>query len=520
VDLNKFPSKNAIVMGSGLTLTYAELEARSVQLARVLHEAGLRRGDHVALYAENHLRYFEVFWAAMRSGLYLTPINWHLKAEETAFIVDDCEAKVLVTTKSRAAEAVAIRAATPNCGLALMIEGVEPGFESYEEAMAGQPTEPLPQETRGDFMLYSSGTTGRPKGVVRPLSDVPFSDPAPVIGASMLQRFLLGMGEESVYLCPAPLYHAAPIAFTSGMHEIGGTAVVMESYDPEEMLRLIERERVTDVQVVPTHLVRLLKLADATRQRYDVRSLKTVVHAAAPCPREVKRQMIDWLGPIVYEYYSSTEGAGFTFIDSADWLARPGSVGRSVLGTIHVCDDEGNELPAGEPGHLYFELETYEAAYKGDADKTRDMCHPEHPTWVGIGDMGYVDEEGFLYLTDRKSFMIISGGVNIYPAEIEGVLVEHPLVHDAAVFGVPDPDMGEVVQAVVQLDPGHSPGPELVEEIRDFVGSRLAGYKVPRKVDFVDQLPRAANGKLYKKELRAEFVSRMEAGSTTRVSAQ
>lgn len=388
-----------------------------------------------------------------------------------------------------------------------MIDGVEPGFESYEEAIAGQSTEPLPEEPRGDFMLYSSGTTGRPKGVVRPLPEVPFPDAFP-FGASMLLRFVLGMTEESVYLCPAPLYHAAPIAFTSGIHDVGGTAVVMEKFDPEQMLALIERERVTDVQVVPTHLVRLLKLDEATRKKYDLSSLKTLVHAAAPCPPEVKRQVIEWLGPIVYEYYSSTEGAGFTFINSEEWLAHPGSVGRSILGTIHICDENGDELPTGEPGHLYFELDNYQVGYKGDADKTKGMSHPDHPNWVGIGDMGYVDEEGYLYLTDRKSFMIISGGVNIYPAEIENCLVEHPQVFDAAVFGLPDPEMGEYVQAVVQLDDGVEGTPGLAEELREFVRGRLAGYKSPRHVAFVDELPRQANGKLYKKPLREEFLAR------------
>ncbi len=509
MDLLKSPDRNAIVMGSGLAVTYAELETGSVRFARVLHERGLRRGDHVALYAENHIRFFEVFWALMRSGLYLTPINWHLGPEEAGYIVDDCEAKCLVTTKARAADAASIRALAPNCGLEFMIDGVEPGFESYEDAVARQPAERMGEEPRGDFMLYSSGTTGRPKGIERPPADLAFSDATP-FGASLLEQFLLGMGESSVYLCPAPLYHAAPLAFTSGIHDLGGTAVIMESFDPEQMLRLIERERVTDVQCVPTHFVRLLKLDEATRNRYDLSSLKTVVHAAAPCPPDVKQRMIEWLGPIVHEYYSSTEGAGFTFIEAKDWLTHPGSVGRSVTGPIHICDENGTELPVGEPGHLYFELGELAFRYKGDDDKTRGLLHPQHPTWVGIGDMGYVDDEGYLYLTDRKSFMIISGGVNIYPAEIEGVLLEYPSVHDAAVFGLPDSEMGEFVHAVVELDPGVEGDPELADDIRSFVRSRLAGFKVPRRVDFVDHLPRQANGKLYKKALREEYLSREE----------
>jgi acyl-CoA synthetase (AMP-forming)/AMP-acid ligase II len=505
VDLTLHPDKAAVVMGDGTRVTYGEMEARSVQFARVLHDLGLGRGDHIAVYSENHARFFEVFWAAMRSGLIFTPINWHFKADEAAYLIDDCGASVFVTTVARremARGALELATRRPRC---FMIDGVAPGFRSYEAALAGQPTKPLAGQLLGEIMLYSSGTTGRPKGIARPITGAVWDDVE--FGPSTLARHLLGIGEHSVYLCPTPLYHSAGLSWTAAVHGLGATAVIMEKFDAEQLLQLIERERVTHLQVVPTMFVRLLKLDDATRSRYDLSSLERVVHAAAPCPVDVKRRLIDWLGPIVDEYYAATEGHGFTFIAAGEWLRRPGSVGRPIFGAIHICDDDGHELASGEPGLVYFETEGMSFAYHGDPEKTAGLRHPTHGNWVALGDVGYVDDDGYLYLTDRKSFMIISGGVNIYPAEIEGCLLEHRDVADAAVFGLPDPEMGEFVQAVVQLDPGVAPTPEKAAELRDHVRGRLAGFKVPRVVDFVEHLPREANGKLYKGRLKDAYLT-------------
>jgi acyl-CoA synthetase (AMP-forming)/AMP-acid ligase II len=328
-------------------------------------------------------------------------------------------------------------------------------------------------------------------------------------GIGVLGELLLQMDAESVYLCPAPLYHAAALLWSAGAHELGATVVVMEKFDPERWLALIERERVTHTQVVPTMMVRALKLPEADRRKYDLSSLRRVLHAAAPCPAEVKRQMIDWLGPIVDEYYSGTEGSGLTFIGAQDWLEHPGSVGKPLVGIPHVCDDDGNELPPGTPGLLYFEQAAAPFEYLGDAEKTRASRHPRHPNWTCVGDIGYLDAEGYVFLTDRKSFMIISGGVNIYPAEIEACLIMHDKVLDVAVFGLPDPEMGEFVQAVVQLVPGQQGSQELAEELRAFARTQLAGFKVPRAIDFRAELPRLPTGKLAKHVLREEYLGHL-----------
>jgi len=498
------PEKPAIVMGSGAMVTYRELEERSARLAHLLRGRGLREGDNVAILAENHPRFLEVFWAAIRSGLYLTGINWHLTPEEAAYLVQDAGSKALVTTARLAPAATAIADLVPECDIRLMIDGVVPGFESFEEAVAEFPAVAPASQPRGDVMLYSSGTTGHPKGIKRPLSGMHIDDPE-FEGVSTLERTLFGMDGQSVYLCPAPLYHSAGLRWSVGVHEMGATLVAVEKFDSEEFLALVERARVTHTQVVPTMLVRMLRLAPETRARYDLSSLRCVVHAAAPCPVETKRQAIEWLGPIVDEFYGSTEGVGTTFLHSDEWLAHPGSVRRPVDCVLHVCDDDGHELAPGEIGVVYFEREQQSWEYHGDAEKTRATRHPLHENWAALGDIGHLDDDGYLYLTDRQSFTIISGGVNIYPAEIESRLVLHPKVLAAAVFGLPDPDMGEYVQAVVQLADGVEPSVELVHELRTYAREHLAGYKVPREMDFRDQLPRQANGKLYKHQLRDEY---------------
>jgi acyl-CoA synthetase (AMP-forming)/AMP-acid ligase II len=500
------PDKPAVIMaGTGETVTYRELDDRSMRLAQLLHDRGLRRGDNIALLAENHPRYHEVFWAAIRSGLYLTAINRYLSAEEVAYLVNDSESKVLIATHALADTAVATLPLLHSCPDRFMMDGVVAGFESYEDTVADQPAEPLAEQPRGDVMLYSSGTTGRPKGIKRPLRDLRVDDPA-AAGMSNMLVFMLGMEVDGVYLSPAPLYHAAPLMWSAGVHELGGTVVVMEKFEELTFLDAVERYGVTHSQVVPTMLVRLLKLPEEDRTRFDTSSLQAVVHAAAPCPIEIKRRTIEWLGPIVSEYYAGTEGNGATFITAEDWLAHPGSVGKALVGTIHICDDTGTELPAGEVGLVYFEQETMPFEYHGDEAKTRSAQHPDHPNWSALGDIGYVDDEGYLYLTDRKAFMIISGGVNIYPAEVEECLIVHPKVADVAVFGLPDPEMGEFVQAVVQPAPGVEAGEALAEELREHARAHLARFKVPRVIDFRDELPRHPTGKLYKRLLRDDYV--------------
>jgi fatty-acyl-CoA synthase len=497
------PDKPALIMaGSGEIVTYRELDERSNRLAQLLGAAGLRPGDHVAIFAENHPRYFEVFWAAARSGLYFTTVNRYLQADEAAYIVNDCGAKALIASGAKADVAREIVPLVPNCPVRLMWDGTVEGYEPYEDRVAGYPAQPLAEQPRGETMLYSSGTTGRPKGIKRPLSG------ADVSQGLMLNPLLSGlfrMDHDSIYLSPAPLYHSAPLAWTTSTQSLGGTAVVMERFDPEEALALVERYRVTHSQWVPTMFVRMLKLPAEARTAYDLGSHQVAVHAAAPCPVEVKRQMIDWWGPILAEYYAGTEFNGFTFIDSKDWLAHPGSVGRPLVGVIHICDDEGNELPTGEPGIIYFERDEQPFEYHNDPEKTRSSQHPLHPFWTALGDVGYVDGEGFLYLTDRKAYMIISGGVNIYPQEIEDCLVLHPKVADVAVFGVPNDEMGEEVKAVVQPAPGVAASPELVQELTEFARRHIAHYKVPRTVDFRDELPRLPTGKLYNRLLRDEY---------------
>jgi long-chain acyl-CoA synthetase len=510
--VEEFRDKPAVVMArSGVSLTYGELEDRSVQLARVLQQRGLGPGDKIAMLAENHPHYYEVFWAAFRSGLYFTPVNRHSSPAEAAYIVNDSGSCALVTTNAMSRVASAVLDMIPDCRTRLMMDGAVDGFESYEDALAAQPTDPLPDQPRGSLMGYSSGTTGRPKGIVGRLPGKSVDDPDTAM-ASRLAVYLLGMTRDSVYLCPAPLYHAAPLMWTAGMHEIGATAVIMENFDAVEFLEVIERERVTHVQVVPTMLVRLLKLPAEQRLGYDVGSLQGLVHAAAPCPIEVKRQIIDWLGPIVHEYYGASEGIGFTYIAASDWLAHPGSVGRTISGTIHICDDEGNELPTGGAGTIYFEQPAAGFEYHGDPAKTRSSRHPQHDNWSTVGDVGYLDDEGYLYLTDRKAFTIISGGVNIYPAEIESRLVMHPTVADVAVFGLPDAEMGEYVHAVVQLVDGAVASPELAEELRAYAREYLSGYKVPRSIDFRSELPRLPTGKLQKGALRDEYVQATRKG--------
>jgi len=494
------PDKPAYVMAAtGEVVTYAQLDAAANRLSRVFSDAGLRPGDHVAFCLENHPRYLQIAWGAHYAGLIYTACSSRLTSGELAYIVNDCGAKAFLTSRYKADQAAELLTETPDVELRLMVDGVVPGYESYEAAVAAQPADPLPDRREGADMLYSSGTTGRPKGVKTPVPDAALGDTP---GLVPLVTMLFGFDADSIYLSPAPMYHSAPLRFSMTMHRLGATAVIMEHFDAEEFLALVERYRVTCTQVVPTMFIRMLKLPEDTRRRYDVSSLLSAVHAAAPCPVEVKRQIIEWWGPIVHEYYAGTEGNGFVYCKSEQWLSHPGTVGQAILGTVHIVGNEGEELPAGEPGTIYFEGgATFE--YHNDAEKTASSRNDKG--WSTLGDVGYVDDEGFLYLTDRKAFMIISGGVNIYPQEAENVLVTHPKVVDVAVFGVPNPDFGEEVKAVVQPVAMAEAGADLERELIAFCRSQLADVKCPRTIDFRRELPRHPTGKLYKRLLKDEY---------------
>jgi long-chain acyl-CoA synthetase len=493
----------AVMTGTGETLSYGELDRRSAQLARVLRGAGLRPGDVVALLTENHLRAFEVYWAAMRSGLYITAVNYHLKPGEVAYVVNDSGAAVLIVSAEQAATAEAIADQTAGVKLRLAFGGPVTGYASYEDTIAAASAEPFADQPHGATMLYSSGTTGRPKGVRPPLPAIQVSEAGESL--AMLASLFFGVNRDCVYLSPGPIYHAAPLRWCGTIQALGGTVVMMKRFDAEQALAAIQEHHVTHAQFVPTMFVRMLQLPPEVRARYDVSSLRVAIHAAAPCPVEVKQKMIDWWGPVLVEYYAGTEGNGMTAVDSATWLTRPGTVGRAIFGAVRICAEDGTELAPGQTGGVYFERDEVPFAYHNDPDKTRASQHPQHPAWTTLGDIGHLDEDGFLFLTDRKAFTIISGGVNIYPQETENVLALHPAVYDVAVIGLPDPEMGESVAAFVQPAPGAVPGPELEQEIIAFVKSKIAGFKAPRTVRFVDQLPRSEAGKLMKTELRTRY---------------
>ncbi|WP_067855119.1 acyl-CoA synthetase [Nocardia shimofusensis] len=498
------PDKIAVLVAeTDEALTYGALEERSTRLANALHAAGLRRGDVVGLLSTNGVRVFEVYWACLRSGLYLTPVNFHLAASEVAYIVDDCEARALVVSADLGELAAAVVVDTPEVELRLSYGGAVEGFDDYDEFVASGAAQAPSDQPRGADMLYSSGTTGRPKGVKPPLPDRQVGDP----GDPYVAVFGGGyrMSTDTIYFSPAPLYHAAPLRFGMVTQALGGTVITTKGFDAEQCLRVIDHHRVTHSQWVPTHFVRMLRLLPEVRAAYDVSSQEYAVHAAAPCPVEVKRQMIEWFGPILHEYYASTEANGITMIDAREWEAKPGSVGTAKLGVIHICDDAGNEVPIENSGVVYFERDVMPFAYHRDPNKTAAAQHPRHDTWSTCGDIGYLDPDGYLFLQDRKAFTIISGGVNIYPQEIEDCLVLHPAVHDVAVIGIPDDEYGEKVLAAVQLVHGVTASEDVERELSDHVRAQIAGYKVPRRIEFVDDLPRTPTGKLLKRRLREQF---------------
>jgi long-chain acyl-CoA synthetase len=496
----RHPAKPAIVMaGSGETVGYGELEDRSNRFARLLRANGLAAGDRIALLVENHPRFYELCVGAHRAGLVYTAISTRLTAAEARYIVEDCGARAMVATAATAAVAIAAADGVAALAARWMIDGDAPGWAPYEAAIAAQAPGRIADEVAGCDMLYSSGTTGRPKGVFVPPEAGPIDADYALL---QVMRTRYGVNEDTVYLSPAPLYHAAPLRFNLGVLRLGGTCVIMEHFDAEEFLRCVQAHRATHAQLVPTMFVRMLKLPAAVRAAYDVSTLRCAIHAAAPCPIPVKRQMIDWWGPILWEYYAGTEGNGMTLCDSAEWLAHEGTVGRAVVGTLRICDEDGRVLPAGEAGTVWFEGGR-DFAYHNDPDRTADTRNARG--WTTLGDVGYVDADGYLHLTDRKAHMIISGGVNVYPQETENLLVTHPKVLDVAVIGVPDEELGEQVKAVVTPRDMADAGPALERELIAWCRERLSPIKCPKSVDFEAELPRHPTGKLYKRLLRDRY---------------
>lgn len=502
------PDRIAVVSESGESTTYAELAERASRLAGALRQHGLRVGDVVAVLVENHPSYFEMIWACRLAGLYYVTLNTHLVAGEVAYVVNDSGARAVLASRRVPVAADLTAELAPDVQLWIIRHGSLPGWEDYDAFLADAPHYEADTALEGGLLQYSSGTTGKPKGIKRPLLPAPAT--AAEDGFTMLPA-LIGATGDSTYLCPAPMYHTAPQVWTMALLRMGATIVLMERFDAARTLELVERHRVTHGQFVPTMFNRMLKLSDQDRLRHDISSLQGVVHAAAPCSIDTKRRMIDWWGPIVHEYWSSSEGAGFTYINSADWLAHPGSVGLPLLGPLHVCDSRGVELPAGEVGVIWAEGTDF--SYLNDPGKDAETTHENG--WRSVGDMGCLDEDGYLYLTDRASFMVISGGVNIYPQEAEDALICHPKVLDVAVIGLPDDDLGEIVVAVVQpVDPAVS-SPEFAAELTAWCEARLARYKCPRRVLFAETLPRSDTGKLYKRQLRDSLVAQHEAEATT-----
>ncbi len=480
----------------GTVITFDDLEARANRLAHYFRDAGLAEGDAVAILMENNEHIHAVMWAARRSGLYYVPINTHLTAAEAAYIVDNSQAQAIIGSAALRKTCENLEQHLPG-GLPrlLMIADDDlTGWQRYPECVAAQPDTPIDDEREGDLLQYSSGTTGRPKGIKRALRQMPPAE-APGMMSALVSVW---MNPKSIYLSPAPLYHTAPSVWSMTVQAGGITTVVLEKFEPESCLDAIQRYRVTHGQFVPAMFTRMVKLPEQVRASYDLSSLQRVIHAAAPCPVEIKKQMIDWWGPIVDEYYASSEAIGSTMISAEEWLAHPGSVGKPMMCEIHILDEDGNELPPGHAGDIYFSG-GFDFEYLNDAAKTAASRNSQG--WVTVGDVGYVDDDGYLFLTDRRHHMIISGGVNIYPQEAENLLVTHPKVLDAAVFGIPDEEMGQSVKAVVQTVDPLGGTDEIAEELLSWLRSRLSHYKCPRSIAFQAQLPRSETGKLFKAEL-------------------
>ncbi|MEM7188466.1 MAG: AMP-binding protein [Pseudomonadota bacterium] len=497
------PDHPAFIMAtSGITVTYRELDERSNRIAHFLQDQGLGRLAHYSVFMENNDRYLECNAAGERSGMYYTCINSFLKADEVGYILENSESEILFTSERNRAVALEAMQRAPNVRLCVVVDGPGDGDQvlNLDEAVGGYRGTQIPHESRGTAMLYSSGTTGRPKGILRPMEDIGPNEPMPLFTfLTQLWQYRHGM----IYLSPAPLYHSAPQAAVALTIRAGGTAVIMEKFDPEQYLSLIEKHRITHSQLVPTMFSRMLKLPEDVQNKYDRSTLEIAIHAAAPCPVQVKEQMIEWWGPIIHEYYGATEGLGFTACSSEEWLAHKGTVGKVLFGELHVMDEEMNPVPNGTSGTLWFKAGS-DFEYFNDPERTA-KDRSSDGTMSTVGDVGYIDDDGYMYLTDRATFMIISGGVNIYPQECEDLLITHPKVMDAAVFGVPNTEMGEEVKACIQLMPGQIGSPEMEEELIAHCKANLATLKCPKSIDFMDELPRLPTGKLYKRLLRDKY---------------
>lgn len=493
------PEKTAVIMSDGSdSIDYGTLEKRANQAAQYFRSLGLKRGDTIAFWLPNCIAVYEIYFAAQRSGFYIVPIATQLTADEAQYIIGNSGAKFLLSSPQIS-------------GLAKLDAGDDVTvlmLDEWAATLTKQPAEPIADESPGNHMMYSSGTTGKPKGIRLPLPEGGIADNVIMI---MLMQHDYGATFDDIYLSPAPLYHAAPLVYSTTMLRMGMTVVVMPKFDAAKCLEVIQEHKVTITQMVPTMFVRMLKLPEEERLSYDTSSLRVVIHAAAPCPVQVKQQMMEWLGPVIYEYYAGSEGNGSTAITPQEWLERPGSVGKSRIGQVRICNEEGDEVSAGEAGTVYFDS-GYEFEYLGDKDKTAESRNPKQKGWTTLGDVGYVDEEGYLFLTDRRSYMIISGGVNIYPQEIENLLITHPRVMDAAVVGVPNEEFGEEVKAVVQpLNPDDT-SDEFAAELIAFCKENLSHVKCPRSVDFDPELPRMDNGKLYKRHIRDRYWQEAKTG--------
>ncbi|KXS19700.1 AMP-dependent synthetase and ligase [Gonapodya prolifera JEL478] len=508
----KYPNRPAVIMAStGEVETYSALDKRSNQVAQLFRKIGIQTNDSIIVFMDNNKRYHDVVWGAQRSGVRFSCISSKLVADEVEYMVGDSQCKAFITCK--ALLPVARQVAKLCSGRPIkwyLVDGAEGPFEDLEKVIAKMPSTPIKDQSAGSSMLYTSGSTGRPKGVKRiappapeginPL-DIDLCPPLVTLGA-MFFGWPGVIGTEFKYLSPAPLYHAAPLGWTMAVHHAGGTVVIMESFDAEKVLALIHQYKIETGQFVPTHFIRLLRLPDAIKAKYSVASLTGVFHAAAPCPVAVKEQMINWWGPKIHEYYAGTEMNGFTLITSPEWLQHKGSVGRALIGELKICDEHGEPVPAGTDGTIFF-ANGPQFEYFNDPKKTSEARNKYG--WSTLGDVGQVDKDGYLYLTDRKSFMIISGGVNIYPQEVENALVLHPAVVDAAVIGGPHEDMGEEVIAVVQPLKWEDASQKFADELKEYLRSRVSHVKVPRKIEFMKQLPRHDTGKLYKRIVKDAY---------------
>jgi fatty-acyl-CoA synthase len=487
------------ISNSSEAVTFGQLEARANQAAHTFRQLGLKRGDHIVILMENRREFLEICFAADRTGLYYTTASTHLTDEEIHYIIQDCGASLVLVSDTLIAR-ISGYADLLIGGCPIMVIGRgEDALPSFTKIASAAQATPIPDESQGLDMLYSSGTTGRPKGVKWALPVQPAGSSSMLIE---LLSGLFGYGVGTRYLCTAPLYHAAPLRHTMVTIRTGGSAVIMPKFDAETALALIDAEGITHSQWVPTMFVRLLKLSEEARRRYSLNSMTMAVHAAAPCPIDVKHRMIEWWGPIIHEYYAGTENNGFTALTTKEWLGHIGSVGKAKLGVIHICDENGAELPIGIEGEVFFE-NGHQFEYHNDPEKTRASRNAQG--WTTLGDIGRIDDDGYLYLTDRKSFVIISGGVNIYPQEVENLLLQHEAVLDAAVIGIPNEEFGEEVKAVVQLVEGRQPNEDLSSELLAFCRRRLSALKCPRTIDFRTDFPRSPTGKLLKRQIRDEY---------------